>query len=293
MIPRGYSSAEKAEYEVWWAKNQDMLVTHFTAYRNRQQSKRDQGATVLDGPDQWIPRNKRAELRGIIARDAKCAYCERTPNEGGGYLEIEHFLPKETYPDKVFELDNLLPACKQCNTCKGAVTNRGGSEILNPYWEETLQAHLLMSLEDVRLSGISDLGKTTVAKLGGSLNVAKSLTRTGDGNGGNVFEEIRGALFQRQKIKKQVTRDLESYRHINQPGALKDILCNLLSRVSPSEPMTATWSSLLTQNTVFLNLVQKLRDLDAGAGEKVVELLEEKSFYSLCPRGDQKGMGHS
>ncbi len=41
----------------------------------------------------------------------KCAFCERKKD----YPEIEHFYPKTTFPEKCFEWDNLILACKQCN----------------------------------------------------------------------------------------------------------------------------------------------------------------------------------
>ncbi len=34
-------------------------------------------------------------------------------------MEVEHFHDKDTYPDKVLDWRNLLPACKRCNGSKG------------------------------------------------------------------------------------------------------------------------------------------------------------------------------
>ena len=46
----------------------------------------------------------------------KCAYCEVIPSSG--YLEIEHFQPKNVYPELSLEWDNLLPSCTRCNRSK-------------------------------------------------------------------------------------------------------------------------------------------------------------------------------
>ena len=50
----------------------------------------------------------------------KCAYSEKKLNQGSVYLEIEHFRHKDLYKDDVVKWGNLLPACKKCNTTKGA-----------------------------------------------------------------------------------------------------------------------------------------------------------------------------
>jgi uncharacterized protein (TIGR02646 family) len=43
----------------------------------------------------------------------KCAYCE-----SGRPATVDHFWPKKLYPKRLFDLDNLLPACRDCNTGK-------------------------------------------------------------------------------------------------------------------------------------------------------------------------------
>ena len=48
----------------------------------------------------------------------KCAFCECNISEESKYLEVEHYLPKSIYPNKVVDWANLLPACKRCNGCK-------------------------------------------------------------------------------------------------------------------------------------------------------------------------------
>jgi uncharacterized protein (TIGR02646 family) len=47
----------------------------------------------------------------------KCAYCE-TQYEVAGYLEVEHYRPKNAYYWLAADWSNLLPSCKRCNNGK-------------------------------------------------------------------------------------------------------------------------------------------------------------------------------
>lgn len=53
----------------------------------------------------------------IPKKDTKCAFCECIPDEGG-YIEIEHYLPKSIFPKETYVWTNLLPSCKRCNLKK-------------------------------------------------------------------------------------------------------------------------------------------------------------------------------
>ncbi|MCW0935327.1 hypothetical protein OK409_01080 [Pantoea sp. RG18] len=68
----------------------------------------------------------------FLSSNKKCAFCECIPEEGGGYLQVEHFHPKSIYPHECFEWMNLLPCCNICNVNKG-VLNTKVSFIINPY----------------------------------------------------------------------------------------------------------------------------------------------------------------
>jgi uncharacterized protein (TIGR02646 family) len=61
----------------------------------------------------------------------KCAYCECNATEGG-YMEVDHFRAKSIYPESVFEWNNLLPSCRQCNGIKWD-HDTGDDPIINPY----------------------------------------------------------------------------------------------------------------------------------------------------------------
>lgn len=55
---------------------------------------------------------------------SKCAYSEAKLQEGGAYMEVDHFHPKSLYPEEVVKWGNLLPATKTSNTAKGNTDTR-------------------------------------------------------------------------------------------------------------------------------------------------------------------------
>ncbi len=104
----------------------------------------------------------------------KCCYCECKIDEESKYLEVEHFLPKNIYPDKVVEWENLLPSCKRCNIKKGA-HDTGIEPIIHPV-RDNPKEHLYLNLKDYQFSAKdnSRLGNTTLNVL--YLNDYKRLT---------------------------------------------------------------------------------------------------------------------
>ena len=50
----------------------------------------------------------------------RCAYCDDLDEYGGGYraYHVEHFAPKEKFPELRYDYDNLLYACPWCNRAK-------------------------------------------------------------------------------------------------------------------------------------------------------------------------------
>ena len=59
----------------------------------------------------------RALKEALEAIFERCAYCE-THYAVGGYLEVEHYRPKNFYYWLAAEWSNLLPSCKRCNNGK-------------------------------------------------------------------------------------------------------------------------------------------------------------------------------
>lgn len=67
----------------------------------------------------WIT-NKSNKEHLIVDFDHKCAYCDDSDKYAGGskMYHIEHFAPKEKFPELEFTYDNLLYACPYCNISK-------------------------------------------------------------------------------------------------------------------------------------------------------------------------------
>ena len=67
---------------------------------------------------------------------AKCAYCEQVAAK-----DIEHFWPKTMYPARMFDWDNFLRGCKNCNNAKRdrfPTDGQGKNLLLDPCEDEPL-----------------------------------------------------------------------------------------------------------------------------------------------------------
>lgn len=197
MIRRKISRTRRSAYQEWW----DQVGEAFTAKFKEAQEQGDKGSKSR--PGSWIDKKNRSKLRFFITEDGKkCAYCERIPNDGGGDLEIDHFLPKSLYPEMVVTLCNLIPACKQCNTIKSRIDPTGDRAMIHPF-KDNPQKHLVMDPKSLEIGHITDPGKHTVEALENSLNTSKYIST--NKNGKKVEE--KGALFTR----KQINEILEQY----------------------------------------------------------------------------------
>lgn len=61
--------------------------------------------------------NKKQLAKDFVNR---CAYCDDLDSIAGGYktYPVEHFAPKEKFPQLEFQYDNLLYSCPYCNRSK-------------------------------------------------------------------------------------------------------------------------------------------------------------------------------
>lgn len=90
----------------------------------------------------------------------KCCFSEIKLDTKSTYTEIEHFYPKDLYPNQVVEWGNLLPSSKKCNTTKGK-TDTYKDIIVNPFIDSPKE-HLYF--ENFRLypKNKSIIGKNTI-----------------------------------------------------------------------------------------------------------------------------------
>lgn len=97
----------------------------------------------------------------------RCAYCDDLDEYGGGYrtYHVEHFAPKEKFPELRYDYDNLLYACPWCNRAKWniwpsnspKISVVGSEGFVDPCTVE-YDKHL-ERLPDGSISGITTLGE--------------------------------------------------------------------------------------------------------------------------------------
>ncbi len=264
MIPLERKEPVKKKYREWYRDNKKKLEDHFSVY-------------LKHNKNGWVQKNHKKVIRKYLVETSpqKCAYCERIPNQGGGNLEIEHFYPKsnEKYSHMVFKFENLLLSCTQCNKAKGQRFEEEGVEIIDPYKEKNITPHLILNLEDMTLIGKSVKGKVTVMFLNKPLNTSKFLH---DG-------EIQlGAVHVRKAILRGINdklAGLKKYRH--DPGYLYDELKALLDMLDERESVTAARATVLLNNPVFFELLERLKESDKDKYDELCRIAESKKHFCL------------
>ncbi len=265
MIPLEKKESVKSDYQKWYRGNEKKLEDHFSDYLKAKKSG-------------WIPDNHKKYIMECLAETSrhKCAYCERIPNKGGSYLEIEHFYPKsrKEYRHMVFAFENLLPSCPQCNRVKGQrFRNEDGVEILDPYQEKCITTHLILNTENMWISGKSARGKVTVEFLDKSLNTSKFL---------HEGELHSGALHVREEILRGINEKLAILKENRyEPGSLYFELKALLVKVDERKSVTAARATVLLNHPGFLELLEKLGESDKDRYDELCSLAESKRRFCL------------
>ncbi len=97
----------------------------------------------------------------MLLSNNKCCYCECRLGIEDKYMEVEHFLPKDTYPNEVVEWTNLLPSCSRCNKAKGR-HDTNLYPIIHPI-RDSPSVHLKLNCFFFRAK--TEIGKTTINTL--------------------------------------------------------------------------------------------------------------------------------
>ena len=127
---------------VRWPSAQDALDTRTQAYLDRKSAV----ACKLPPRDVRVGKAWKAFLstqsRDKVAEaldsytTAKCAYCEQVAAK-----DIEHFWPKTLYPARMFDWQNFLRSCKNCNNAKRdhfPIDGQGNNLLLDPCKDDPL-----------------------------------------------------------------------------------------------------------------------------------------------------------
>lgn len=79
------------------------------------------------------------ELRTELDKQqkGKCFFCKADMhiNERNSDRHLEHFKPKESFPDKTIAVDNLSLSCYSCNSSKGPIYNDYENRWVHPYYD--------------------------------------------------------------------------------------------------------------------------------------------------------------
>lgn len=190
----------------------------------------------------------------------KCAYSEIKLQEEGKYMEVEHFLPKSIYPDKVVEWDNLLPASKFCNGKKRDKTYK----IIHPIRDNP--KHHLYMIDDI-IYGKTPEGRNSVIILG--LNDPDHLLKP--------RHEIRFAT--QNELHKQYVQVVAFMQNLDENKALEitNSLENLLKNGNRKEAYSATVATTILNDPHYLE-IKHIFELN-NLWSKDLDLLEIELKY--------------
>lgn len=199
----------------------------------------------------------------------KCAYCECDLTKESKYMEVEHFLNKDGYPDYVVAWANLLPSCKRCNGSKGT-HDVVSHPIVNPYECDPrdhfqfrlyrLRSKTSVGAETIDVLDLNNSGRAVFVRFEIGENVHTALQRAGE-----IFEAYR--LNPITRIKNRLL------------GTLKGIL----NECQPSAEYAAAAASVVHSDTVYTELTielqklgfwdEELQKLDALSREVALDLV--------------------
>lgn len=180
----------------------------------------------------------------------KCCYCECNISEESKYMEIDHFYPKDIYPDQVVEWDNLLPSCKRCNVNKG-VHDPNEEQIINPFLCEPKE-HLFF--KNYRLKHKSEVGRNTIDIL--CLNETDRLVLPRFQIGNAVENSLETIL---DRIKDYATMEIKTSRSRSK---IVSSVKSLLKQGHPHRDYAATVATTLLNDENFYECKRILLEID-------------------------------
>ncbi|MEU2559220.1 HNH endonuclease signature motif containing protein [Streptomyces longispororuber] len=80
-------------------------------------------------------------FRTALSRNSRCPLCERAQ-----ICALDHFLPKNEFPEYAILADNLIPVCERCNRLKGDECDRvDGLLMFHAYFDEFPDTEILLA----------------------------------------------------------------------------------------------------------------------------------------------------
>lgn len=111
------------------------------------------------------PLEKSIRAALAVEFDHRCAYCGSRVG-GTSTVELDRYYPRNKYPQKSLEWENLLPACSICNAAKGTrfPLDGDGAPLLFHPREDNPDTHFAED-SDGRWRGLTSKGTTTIELL--------------------------------------------------------------------------------------------------------------------------------
>lgn len=199
----------------------------------------------------------------LVDSYAKCAYCESRVSIRSSYMEVEHFYPKDAYPEKVVDWDNLLPSCKKCNILKGEHANRNGKEIINPFDDDPSE-HLLFRYNKFHPNNGSVLGERTREVL--------------DLDGDHRREGRAELVIYTENLLSSLIALKDSYK-------LRNKIIAILKVIQPSEEYSAILATVVHMSPDYNRVRQELIGVQMWIDE--LEDLHKKSYGLILDKPPQ------
>lgn len=178
----------------------------------------------------------------------KCAYCECSLQQESNYMEVEHFQDKDTYPEKVLEWENLLPACKKCNWSKGThdviVT-----PIINPFIDQP-RNHIFFRLYRMKGKDIKWLNTIDVVNLNHPERAIQKRFEVGEW----LLKLIESAQERLIQYKANETNQRKN--------KLINMIEDILKECQPSSIYSATCATILHSDETYNAIKEELRALN-------------------------------
>lgn len=169
-----------------------------------------------------------------------CAYCEGEYDDTS-YGEIEHFKPKSSYPELMFEYNNMNLACRICNTNK---KEKFDDKLINPTVENP-EEHL--RYQTYLLKPLDERGKLTIDTF--DINNKERL---------NKRQKIYDNINNRMLLAKKWLNSLET-NNTNSRNMLKDFI---ELTIKETEPMFENGFVFCTMNKHnFQNDIEDLKKI--------------------------------
>lgn len=260
-------------YTEWFELNKGELYTFFDQnYR--------QGSN-----NAWLKDSSDSSLRKYVKTisKGKCGYCERKPNDGGGYLELDHFHPKSEpeFYEEVFSIDNLVPACKQCNANKGTKYKTAAfGEMLNPYKATDLISHLRLIGSSGKIDGISPAGKSTVSLLNKSLNTKEFIYHDQKGDACTATGALVPRFIICESMNKKIKKILSRIDEVSLQITFEEVE-GVIEKIAPEESFIATRATILLNSAGFKQILEVIKERDLGRFYILEKKVEDLKQYLL------------